>query len=176
MEDLKVNIIRSTVGTITDTDVSLAEASHAIILGFNVRPMASVRNEASNKGVEIRLYNVIYDVLNDIESALKGMLDPVFEEVVIGQAEVRNLFKLSKVGTIAGCYVTDGVIERGSLVRILRDGVVVFEGKMASLRRFKDDVKEVKQGLECGITIENFNDIKENDIIEASVQKEIPRV
>ncbi len=176
VEDLKVNIIRSTVGTITDTDVSLAEASHAIILGFNVRPMASVRNEASNKGVEIRLYNVIYDVLNDIESALKGMLDPVFEEVVIGQAEVRNLFKLSKVGTIAGCYVTDGVIERGSLVRILRDGVVVFEGKMASLRRFKDDVKEVKQGLECGITIENFNDIKENDIIEASVQKEIPRV
>ncbi len=175
VDDLKVNIIRATVGTITDTDVSLAEASKAIIIGFNVRPMAPVRNEAATKGVEIRLYNIIYNVLNDIEAALKGMLDPVFEEVVTGQAEVRNLFKLSKVGTIAGCYVTDGVIERNSLVRILRDGVVVFEGKMASLKRFKDDVKEVRQGFECGITIENFNDIKEYDIIEASVMREKER-
>ena len=175
VEDLKVNIIRSTVGTITDTDVSLAEASHAIIIGFNVRPMASVRNEAATKGVEIRLYNIIYNVLNDIEAALKGMLDPEFEEVVIGQAEVRTIFKLSKVGTIAGCYVTDGVIERASLVRVLRNGVVIFEGKIASLKRFKDDAKEVKQGFECGITIENYNDIKEGDIIEASVMKEVPR-
>ncbi len=175
VDDLKVNIIRATVGTITDTDVSLAEASKAIIIGFNVRPMAPVRNEAATKGVEIRLYNIIYNVLNDIEAALKGMLDPVFEEVVTGQAEVRNLFKLSKVGTIAGCYVTDGVIERNSLVRILRDGVVVFEGKMASLKRFKDDAKEVRQGFECGITIENFNDIKEYDIIEASVMREKER-
>lgn len=175
VEDLKVNIIRATVGTITDTDVSLAEASKAIIIGFNVRPMASVRNEAATKGVEIRLYNIIYNVLNDIEAALKGMLAPVFEEVVTGQAEVRSLFKLSKVGTIAGCYVTDGVIERNSLVRIIRDGIVVFEGKMASLKRFKDDAKEVKQGFECGITIENFNDIKESDIIEASIMKEIER-
>lgn len=175
IEDLKVNIIRATVGTITDTDVSLAEASHAIIIGFNVRPMAPVRNEAATKGVEIRLYNIIYKVLEDIEAALKGMLDPVFEEVVTGQAEIRNLFKLSRVGTIAGCYVTDGVIERNSLVRILRDGVVVFEGKMASLKRFKDDVKEVKQGFECGITIEGYNDLKEGDVIEASVLKEIPR-
>ena len=175
VEDLKVNIIRATVGTITDTDVSLAEASNAIIIGFNVRPMASVRNEASTKGIEIRLYNIIYNVLNDIEAALKGMLDPVFEEVVIGQAEVRSIFKLSRVGTIAGCYVTDGVIERNSLVRVLRDGVVVFEGKMASLKRFKDDAKEVRQGYECGITIENFNDIKEGDVIEASVMKEIER-
>ncbi|HIT49404.1 MAG TPA: translation initiation factor IF-2, partial [Candidatus Pelethenecus faecipullorum] len=174
VEDLKVNIIRSTVGTITDTDVSLAEASHAIIIGFNVRPMASVRNEAATKGVEIRLYNIIYNVLNDIEAALKGMLDPEFEEVVIGQAEVRTIFKLSKVGTIAGCYVTDGVIERASLVRVLRNGVVIFEGKIASLKRFKDDAKEVKQGFECGITIENYNDIKEGDIIEASVMKEVP--
>ena len=175
VEDLKVNIIRSTVGTITDTDVSLAEASHAIIIGFNVRPMASVRNEAATKGVEIRLYNIIYNVLNDIEAALKGMLDPEFEEVVIGQAEVRTIFKLSKVGTIAGCYVTDGVIERASPVRVLRNGVVIFEGKIASLKRFKDDAKEVKQGFECGITIENYNDIKEGDIIEASVMKEVPR-
>lgn len=175
VEDLKVNIIRSSVGTITDTDVSLAEASKAIIIGFNVRPMLAVRNEAATKGVEIRLYSIIYNVLNDIEAALKGMLDPVYEEVVTGQAEVRSIFKLSKVGTIAGCYVTDGVIERNSLVRILRNGVVVFEGKMASLKRFKDDAKEVRQGFECGITIENFNDIKEYDIIEASIMKEIER-
>ncbi|MDE6947188.1 MAG: translation initiation factor IF-2 [Anaeroplasmataceae bacterium] len=173
--DLKVNIIRSTVGTITDTDVSLAEASKAIIIGFNVRPMASVRNEAATKGVEIRLYNIIYNVLNDIEAALKGMLDPEYEEVVIGQAEVRSIFKLSKVGTIAGCYVTDGSIERNSLVRVLRNGIVVFEGKLASLKRFKDDAKEVRQGYECGLTIENFNDIKEYDVIEASVMKEIER-
>ncbi len=175
IEDLKVNIIRATVGTITDTDVSLAEASKAIIIGFNVRPMAPVRNEAATKGVEIRLYNIIYKVLEDIEAALKGMLDPVYEEVVTGQAEIRSLFKLSKVGTIAGCYVTDGVIERNSLVRILRDGVVIFEGKMASLKRFKDDVKEVKYGFECGITIEGYNDLKEGDVIEASVMKEMPR-
>ncbi len=175
IEDLKVNIIRATVGTITDTDVSLAEASHAIIIGFNVRPMISVRNEAATKKVEIRLYNIIYDVLNDIEASLKGMLDPVYEEIVTGQAEVRGLFKNSKVGTIAGCYVTDGSIERNSLVRVLRDGIVVFEGKMASLKRYKDDVKEVRQGFECGITIENFNDIKEMDIIEASIMKEKER-
>ena len=137
--------------------------------------MAPVRIEAEAKGVEIRLYNIIYKVIEDIEAALKGMLDPVFEEVVTGQCEVRSLFKLSKVGTIAGCYVTDGVIERNSLVRILRNGIVVFEGKMASLKRFKDDVKEVKYGFECGITIENYNDIKEGDIIEASIMKEIPR-
>ena len=175
MDDVKVNIIRATVGAITDTDVSLAEASHAIIIGFNVRPMAPVRQEAQTKGVEIRLYNIIYKVIEEIEAACKGLLDPEFEEVVTGQAEVRSVFKISKVGTIAGCYVTDGVIERNSLVRILRDGVVVFEGKMASLRRFKDDVKEVKYGFECGIGIENYNDIKEGDIIEASIMKEIPR-
>ncbi len=137
--------------------------------------MASVRNEAATKKVEIRLYNIIYNVLNDIEASLKGMLDPIYEEVVIGQAEVRSIFKLSKVGTIAGCYVTDGAIERHSLVRVLRDGIVIFEGKLASLKRFKDDVKEVKQGYECGLTIENFNDIKEMDIIEASIMKELKR-
>ena len=175
VEDLKVNIIRASVGAITDTDVTLAEASNAIIIGFNVRPMAPVRNEAQVKGVEIRLYSIIYKVLEDIESALKGMLDPVFEEVVTGQAEVRQTFKLSSVGTIAGCYVTDGVIERNSLVRVLRDGIVIFEGKMASLKRFKDDVKEVKNGFECGITIEKFNDIKEGDVIEASIMKEVER-
>ena len=175
VEDLTVNVIRATVGAITDTDVTLAEASNAIIIGFNVRPMAPVRQLAQTKGVEIRLYSIIYKVLEDIEAALKGLLDPVFEEVVTGQAEVRQTFKLSTVGTIAGCYVTDGVIERNSLVRVLRDGVVIFEGKMASLKRFKDDVKEVKYGFECGITIEKFNDIKEGDVIEASIMKEIER-
>lgn len=175
VDDFKVNVIRCSVGAITDTDIILASASNAIVLGFNVRSTAAVRQTAAEKGVEIRLYSIIYKLLEDIEAALKGMLEPEYEEVVIGQAEVRNTFKISKVGTVAGCYVTDGVIQSNSLVRIIRDGIVVYEGKMASLKRFKDDAKEVKYGYECGITIENFNDIKEGDIIEASVMKEIER-
>ena len=175
VEGTKIDIIRSSVGTITETDVTLALASNAIIIGFNVRPTATVRELAKEKGVDIRLYNIIYKVLEEIEAALTGMLDPVFEEVVTGQAEVRDTFKISKVGTVAGCYVTDGTIERDSLVRILREGVVVFEGKMASLKRFKDDAKVVREGYECGIMIEKFNDVKVGDIIEASVEKEIPR-
>ena len=175
VDDLKVEVIRCSVGAITDTDITLAEASGAIVIGFNVRPQASVRETAATKGVEIRLYNIIYKLLEDIEAALKGMLDPEYEEVIIGHAEVRNTFKVSKIGTIAGCYVTDGVIQSNSLVHIVRDGIVVYEGKMASLRRFKDDVKEVKNGFECGITIENFNDIKEGDVFEASIMKEIKR-
>ena len=175
VDDFTVNVIRCSVGAITDTDIILASASNAIVLGFNVRPTAAVRQTAAEKGVEIRLYSIIYKLLEDIEAALKGMLAPEFEEVIIGQAEVRNTFKISKVGTVAGCYVTDGAIQSNSLVRIIRDGIVVYEGKMASLKRFKDDVKEVKNGYECGITIENFNDIKEGDIFEASVMKEIER-
>ena len=175
VDDFKVNVIRCSVGAITDTDIILASASGAIVLGFNVRPTAAVRATATEKGVEIRLYSIIYKLLEDIEAALKGMLDPEYEEVIIGQAEVRNTFKISKVGTVAGCYVTDGKIESHSLVRIIRDGIVVYEGKMASLKRFKDDAKEVKYGFECGITIENFNDIKEGDIFEASVMREIER-
>ena len=175
VEDIKINIIRAGVGAITETDVILANASKAIIVGFNVRPTGQVRLTASNNGVEIRLYNIIYKLLEDIDAALKGMLDPEYEEVVTGFAEVRQTFKVSKVGTIAGSYVTEGVIERNSLVRILREGIVVFEGKMATLRRFKDDVKEVKAGYECGITIEKFNDIKVGDIIEASITKEVVR-
>ena len=175
VEDIKINIVRAGVGAITETDVILANASKAIVVGFNVRPTGQVRQTAESNGVEIRLYNIIYKLLEDIDAALKGMLDPEFEEVVTGFAEVRQTFKVSKVGTIAGCYVTDGVIERNSLVRILRNGVVIFEGKMASLRRFKDDVKEVKAGYECGITIGNFNDIKEGDVIEASVEREVAR-
>ena len=175
VEDIKLNLIRCSVGAITDTDVTLAAASKAIIIGFNVRPTAQVRSAAEEKGVEIRLYNIIYKMLEDIEAAMNGMLDPEYEEVVTGQIEIRTLFKISKIGTIAGCYVTDGEVQRDSLVRVIREGVVVYEGKLASLRRFKDDVKVVKAGYECGLSIENFNDIKEGDIVEASVMKEIKR-
>jgi translation initiation factor IF-2 len=175
VEGTKVQVIRASVGTITETDVTLALASRAIIIGFNVRPTSSVRDAAKDQGVDIRLYNIIYKALEEIELALTGMLDPEYEEVVTGQALVRDTFKISKVGTIAGCYVTNGTIERDSLVRVLREGIVVYEGQMASLKRFKDDVKVVREGFECGIMIEKFNDIKVDDIIEASVEREVPR-
>ena len=176
VENVKVNVIRCSVGAITDTDITLAEASEAIVIGFNVRPTADVRSTAETRQVEIRLYSIIYKLLEDIEAALKGMLEPEYEEVITGHAEVRQTYKISKIGTVAGCYVTDGVINSNSLVHIVRDGIVVYEGKMASLRRFKDDVKEVKSGFECGITIEKFNDIKEGDVFEASIMKEIKRL
>ncbi len=175
VEGAKIDIIRSSVGTITETDVTLALASQAIIMGFNVRPMSSVRDIAKEKGVDIRLYNIIYKALEEVELALTGMLDPEYEEIVTGQALVRDTFKISKVGTVAGCYVTDGTIERNSLVRIIRQGIVVYEGQMASLKRFKDDVKEVREGFECGIMIEKFNDIKVEDIIEASVERVVTK-
>ena len=152
---------------------NLANASSAIVIGFNVRPTSVVKQAADAQGVEIRLYKIIYRVAEDIEAALKGMLKPTFEEIVTGQAEVRETFKNSKVGTIAGCYLTDGNIKRDALVRVLRDGIVVYEGKLASLKRFKDDAKEVRQGFECGLSIENFNYIKVGDIIEASQMKEV---
>ena len=167
-----IELVRSGVGTITETDVSLAQASHAIIIGFNVRPTAAVRNLAQEQGVEIRLHNIIYKVLEELELGMSGMLAPVMVEKVSGQAEVRDLFKASKVGTIAGCYVTDGSIPSNSEVRLIRDGVVVFTGKMSSLKRFKDDAKEVQRGFECGITIDGFNDVKVGDIIEAFKQVE----
>ncbi len=173
IDGFHVNVVRGSVGAISESDVSLASASDAIIIGFNVRPTASVKRVADTEGVEIRLYNIIYRIQEDIEAALKGMLEPEFEEQVTGQAEVRDIFKISKIGTIAGCYVTDGFIKRDALVRVLRDGVVVYEGKLASLKRFKDDTKEVRQGYECGLSIENFNDIKVGDVIEASVLQEI---
>lgn len=172
-EGFHVNIIRADVGAISENDVSLASAAKAIIIGFNVRPTSNVKNLANTEGVEIRLYSIIYRVQEDIENAIKGMLKPKFEEVVIGQAEVRETYKISKIGTIAGCYVTDGVIQKNSLARVLREGVVIYEGRLGSLKRFKDDVKEVKQNLECGLSIENFNDIKVGDIIEISTQKRI---
>ncbi len=173
IDGFHVNTVRATVGAISESDVTLASASDAIIIGFNVRPTAAVKKVAETEGVEIRLYSIIYRVQEDIEAALKGMLEPEFEEVVTGQVEVRDTFKISKVGTIAGGYVTDGIIKRDALVRVLREGIVVYEGKLASLKRFKDDAKEVRAGYECGLQIENFNDIKVGDIIEASQLREI---
>ena len=175
VEGAKIDLVRTSVGPITETDVALAQASEAIIIGFGVRPAASVRDMAKEKGIEIRLYSIIYKIIEDIELAMTGLLDPEFEEQVTGQAEVRDIFKVSKVGTVAGCYVTDGVIKRDALVRVLRNGVVAYEGKMSTLKRFKDDAKEVKQGFECGITIENYNDVKVGDIIEASTMIELKR-
>lgn len=173
VEGVKINIVRSAVGTITETDISLAMASNSIIIGFNVRPKSQIIDLAKEKNIEVRLYNVIYKILEDIEAAMKGMLDPVFEEKVTGQAEVRDIFKASKIGTIAGCYVTSGSILRNTDIRLIRESIVVYEGKLSSLRRFKDDVKEVKQGFECGITIENFNDIKVGDVIEGYVMEKV---
>ena len=169
VDGVRVNVIRSTVGAISESDVILASASQAIIYGFNVRPDAKVRSKAEEENVEIRLHNVIYKMVEEIETAMKGMLAPEYHEVVTGQAEIRQVIKASKVGNIAGCYVTDGSIKRNSGIRLIRDGIVVYEGKLASLRRFKDDVKEVNSGFECGLNIENYNDIKEGDIIEGYV-------
>lgn len=166
VEGIKINVIRSGIGNITESDVILAEASDAIIIGFNIRPEHKIVEIAKDKGIDIRLYNIIYKVVEEMEAALKGKLEPEYKEEVTGTAEVRKLFKFSKVGTIAGSYVTSGVIKRGSKVRVIRDGIVVNDSIIASLAREKDQAKEVKQGLECGITIENFNDIKENDILE----------
>ena len=166
VEGIKINVIRSGIGNITESDVILAEASDAIIIGFNIRPEHKIVEIAKDKGIDIRLYDIIYKVVEEMEAALKGKLEPEYKEEVTGTAEVRKLYKFSKVGTIAGSYVTSGVIKRGSKVRVIRDGIVVNDSIIASLAREKDQAKEVKQGLECGITIENFNDIKENDILE----------
>ncbi|HHT55403.1 MAG TPA: translation initiation factor IF-2 [Acholeplasma sp.] len=173
VEGLNIHIVRASVGAISENDIILASASNAIVIGFSVRPTGNVREIAKQEGVEIRLYNVIYRVAEEIEQALKGMLEPTFEEVVIGQVEVRDIFKSSKVGTIAGGYVTDGIVKRDSLVRLIREGVVIYEGRLASLKRFKDDVREVRQGYECGLSIVNYNDIKVNDVIEVSELKEV---
>ena len=175
VEGVRVNVIRSSVGAISESDVILASASQAIIYGFNVRPDAKVRSKAEEEKVEIRLHNVIYKMVEEIETAMKGMLAPELVEVVTGQAEIRQVIKASKVGNIAGCYVTDGSIKRNCGIRLIRDGIVVYEGKLASLRRFKDDVKEVNSGFECGLNIENFNDIKEGDIIEGYIMEEVKK-
>ena len=169
----KLNVIRASVGPVTETDVLLAQASRAVIIAFNVIALANVKDFAKAKGVDIRSYNIIYKLLEDIEAAMKGMLAPVYEDKVCGQAEVRETFKVTKLGTIAGCYVTDGFVKRNSIVEVIREGIVIYTGKLSSLRRFKDDVKEVKQGFDCGIMVQNFNDIKVGDILQFSITEEV---
>ncbi|MEK4494188.1 translation initiation factor IF-2 [Ureibacillus sp. FSL W8-0352] len=175
VEGVNVKIIHTGVGAITESDISLAAASNAIVIGFNVRPDVNAKRAAEQEGVEIRLHRVIYKAIEEIEAAMKGMLDPEYEEKIIGQAEVRQTIKISKVGTIAGSYVTDGKVTRDAGVRVIRDGIVIYEGELESLKRFKDDVKEVAKGFECGMQIKNFNDIKEGDVIEAFIMEEIVR-
>ncbi|HPR24172.1 MAG TPA: translation initiation factor IF-2, partial [Bacillota bacterium] len=174
-ENVKVRIVHTGVGAITESDVMLAGTSGAIIIGFNVRPAAGVAQQADREGIQIRNYRVIYDIIDDIESAMKGMLDPEFKEVVLGQVKVRETFKVPNVGIIAGAYVTEGKVIRNAEIRLVRDGVVIHEGKISSLKRFKDDAKEVQQGFECGLGIENYNDLKEDDIIECFEIQEIKR-
>ncbi len=173
METVKVNIIRATAGAISEGDIMLANASNAIIYGFNVRPDANIRKVAEENGVTIRLHNIIYKALEEMEMTMKGLLAPVYEEVVIGQLTVRQLFKVSKIGTIAGCIVDDGVVKAHCSIRLIRNGIVVYTGVLSSLQRFKDQAKEVSQGFECGITIEKFNDIKEGDIIECFENQQV---
>ena len=173
VDTVRINVIRSTVGTISESDILLASASNAIIYGFNIRPTAAVRKKAEEENVEIRLHNIIYKALEELEAAMKGLLAPVYQEVVIGQAEVRETYKASKVGTIAGCMVTDGVAKRDAKVRVIRDGIVIYEGVLGSLQRFKDSVKEVQSGYECGLTVENYNDIKVGDLIELYEDQEV---
>ncbi len=175
VDGVKVSIIRSSAGAISESDVMLASVSKAVIYGFNVRPDANVRKKAVEEGVDIRLHNIIYKAVEEMEAAMKGMLAPVYEEVVIGQAEVRKVYKVSKIGTIAGSMVTDGKLVRDCKVRLIRDGIVIYTGKLASLKRFENDAKEVNSGYECGLTIENYNDIKEGDVIEAFQDQEVER-
>lgn len=175
VEGVRVNIVHSAVGAINESDVTLAAASNAIMIGFNVRPTAQARQQAEAEQVDIRLHRIIYNAIDEIETAMNGMLDPEFEEKITGQMLVRETYKVSKVGTIAGCYVTEGYIRRDSGVRVIRDGIVIFEGNLASLKRFKDDAKEVKLGFECGAMIEKFNDLKQDDIIEGFVMEEVKK-
>ncbi|WP_066893768.1 translation initiation factor IF-2 [Clostridium nigeriense] len=174
-EDVKVRVIHGGVGAITETDVTLATASNALLIGFNVRPDSNASTIADKEGVEIKTYRIIYDAIEDVKSAMIGMLDPEYKEVVNGKAEVRVVYKISNVGTIAGCYVTDGKILRNSEVRVIRDGIVIFESTLASLKRFKDDAKEVNTGYECGLSVEKFNDIKEGDVIESFSMQAVER-
>ena len=166
-DEVKVKVIHSNVGGVTESDVTLAKVSGAIIIAFNVRPEVIAKSIADKEGVEIKQYAVIYDAINDVEAAIKGMLDPVYKEVVIGTAEIRQIFKVSNVGTIAGTYVLTGKVARNAGIRVIRDNIVIHDGKLISLKRFKDDVKEVDKGYECGLQIEGFNDIKEGDSIRS---------
>ncbi len=174
-DEIQVNIIHKAVGQISESDVLLASASDAVIVGFQVRPSAQAKRTAENEEIEIRLYSVIYDAINDVKDAMEGMLDPEVEEVIVGNVEIRDVFKISKVGTVAGCMVTDGYIKRNNPIRLIRDGIVIYSGEMGQLKRFKEDVNEVKNGYECGISIKNFNDIKEGDVIESYEERESKR-
>jgi translation initiation factor IF-2 len=172
-EKIKIRVLRSAVGAINESDVLLASTSNAIVIGFNVRPERNAAALAEQEKVDVRLHTIIYNITDEIKRAMTGLLEPVFKEVYKGRAEVRDTFRISKVGAVAGCMVQDGVITRDSEVRLLRDNVVVYTGKVASLRRFKDDVSEVKSGMECGITLQNYSDVKQNDIIEAFVTERV---
>jgi translation initiation factor IF-2 len=172
-DEVRVHVIHGAVGAINESDVMLASASHAIIVGFNVRPERAAAESAQIQGVDMRMYRIIYDCIEEMEQAMKGMLAPKFKEAVLGHAEVRTTFRVSGVGTVAGCYVQDGKIQRSAQLRVLRDNVVIHEGVLASLKRFKDDVKEVAAGYECGCGVENFNDIKDGDVFEAFIMEEI---
>ncbi|MGB7052847.1 MAG: EF-Tu/IF-2/RF-3 family GTPase, partial [Acidimicrobiales bacterium] len=174
-DDVKLSFVHRGVGGITESDVELAQASNATIIGFNVRPDRRAREMAANADVEVRTYEIIYKLLEDLQAAMLGLLAPVYEEIVTGEAEVRQVFRVPRVGAVAGCYVRDGVITRGSKVRFLREGVVIWKGVITSLRRFKDDVREVQAGFECGIGLSDYQDLKEGDIIEPYEEREIPR-
>jgi translation initiation factor IF-2 len=174
-EQIAVKIVHKGVGAITEADINLASASDAIIVGFQVRPSASARKLADQEQIDIRLYSVIYKAIDEIKAAMEGMLSPEIEEVVTGSAEIRETFDITKVGTIAGCFVTQGTIKRNSKIRVIRDGIVLHTGKLGSLKRFKDDQKEVKHGYECGLNIDKFNDIKIGDIVEAFEENEVAR-
>ena len=174
-DEVKVRVVHSAAGAVTESDVTLAKVANAIIIAFNVRPVTTAKQAAEKEEVEIKQYSVIYQAIDDVKAAMKGMLDPIYEEKVIGNVEVRQVFKVSNVGTIAGAYVLEGKIERNAGVRVLRENVVIHEGKLVSLKRFKDDVKEVAKGYECGMQIENYNDLKEGDIIEVYVMEEVKR-
>ena len=174
-EEVKVNVIHSAVGGITESDVNLAAASKAVIIGFNTRADAASRKLAETLGVDVRYYNIIYEAVDEVKAALSGMLAPERKEAVLGLVEVRRVFKISKVGTVAGCYVQEGLVRRNALVRVLRDNVVVFSGELDSLKRFKDDVREVKSGFECGLSVKGFNDIEEGDHLEVYEFQEVAR-
>jgi len=174
-EEVRVRVIHAAVGAINESDILLASTSNAIVIGFNVRPDQAAAASAARSNIDMRMYRVIYDAIEEIEAAMKGMLAPKFREAIIGHAEVRQTYKVSAIGTIAGCYVKDGKITRDAQVRVLRDNIVIYEGNIGSLQRFKDSVKEVASNYECGMSVEKYNDIKEGDIFECFVMEEIPR-
>jgi translation initiation factor IF-2 len=174
-EEIQVNIKHKAVGQISESDILLAAASDAIIIGFQVRPSISARKLAEKEEIDVRLYSIIYDAINEVKDAMEGMLSPDIKEEIVATVEVRDVFKITKVGTIAGCYVRDGKLKRTSTIRVIRDGIVVYTGELGSLKRFKDDVKDVASGYECGLNIEKFNDVKVGDVVEAYEQVEVKR-